>query len=788
VLLKPLPYPQADRLVFLWSTWVAQGIPSGGSSLPDYRDWRDQNQTFERLAAYYSADLNVSGAGLEPERVEGAHGSANLFRLLGVAPALGRDFLDGEDTWGRHRVAILSDAFWQRRFGGDPAVLRRTITIGGEPFAIVGVMPPRMPFFDDHPVVDLWTPIALPPGDSMDTRDNHYVNIVGRLRPGVAIEQARADMATLARQFEDKYPHNRGLGTLVEPVQDRLTRDVKPALLLLLAAVGFVLLIACVNVAGLLLARAAGRQRELAVRASLGATRWRLIRQLAAENIALAIFGGAAGLLVALWSLAAFNPRLAASLPRFNALGLNGRVFLFTLVLSLLSSLLFGLIPAWQATRADLREALNQDGRGDAGGGRQRARLRGALVAVQMALAIILLAGAGLMLRSFLALRNVDAGVAREHVLTMRIPLPEAKYRFDDTVAGAVPPGARVFDEVVRRVRELPEVRAAGLSTSLPLGFGDGWGKLITVEGRPPARTVADVPIIQFALAGSGYFSASGITLRSGRTFDDRDTGASLPVAIVNEAFVRRFLAGQEPIGHHIRTGLPEHLAPAGFRAEDRPVQRTIVGVIGDVKDRELDRPAAPTVFAPLAQHRNEGWFNTLSLAIRTSSDPSQLVAPVRAQMRAVDPDQPITQVQTMEALLERGMERPRFGTMVMMVFAVVALTLAAVGLFGVISYLVTLRTSEMGLRMALGAGRGDVLRLVLWQGLRLACVGVALGIAGALALMPLLRSYLYGVGPADAATLVATALLGLLVTLIASYLPARRATRIDPLKALRSQ
>jgi putative ABC transport system permease protein len=633
----------------------------------------------------------------------------------------------------------------------------------------------------------VWFPLSYAPGDQWDSRGNHFVPLVGRLAPGATIEQAQAEVTAIAQQLEQQFPENKGLGGRVVSAYDQLTQNVRPALLILVGAVGFVLLIACANLANLLYARAATRQRELAIRASLGAARPRLIRQLVIENLPIAILGGGAALLIAYWSLRGMTTMLPPALPRVHAIALNGRVFAFTAGLALLTALLFSVLPAWQAARRSVTDALNEGGRGG-GEGVRHARVRGALIVAETAFALILLAGAGLMVRTFLKLRDVEGGFTRENVLTMRIPLPDWKYP-ENTTPGdrSLPAGFAVFDNIASRVRALPGVQATGFTTRLPLGFGGAWGKSLTFEGQPRLASMAEVPLVRFGVISPGYMEAVGIRLRRGRMFTDRDTNTSQPVAIVNETFVRRFFPNQNPIGRWMMSRPPEYLLKP-LQPEDAGVHRTIVGVIADVKDRDFSTAPYPEAYAPWTQTAAEGWSNAMTLAIRTTTPPTSLIAAVREQVRQVDAEQAITQIQPLTEIVDRRLSQPRFSTLLLGLFAALAVTLAAVGLFGLLSHLVTLRTHELGIRLALGAERRDVLRMVIGQGVRLALLGLAIGLAGALALGPVLRTQLFGVEPTDPVTLASVAAGLLMIALFACYLPARRATRVDPMIALRQQ
>jgi putative ABC transport system permease protein len=787
VLLRSLPYPQAERLVFLWSTMIGQGVPTSGSAMPDYRQWRDQSDTLEGLGGFYYGDFNLSSSGSEPERVQGAYVTANLFDVLKVSPALGRLLAPGEDQYGRHHVVLLSYGLWQRRFGGDPGIISREIKIGGEAFTVAGVMPKGLPFFDNQPEVELWRPIAFAPGDSFDTRNNHFVNLVGRLKPGVTAQQAQEEMSAIAHQIEETYPENKGIGALVVPVQEQLTGDSRAALWVLLGAVAFVLLVACVNVANLMLARAAARERELAIRASLGASRARIIRQMVIECLPFSLMGAGLGVLLALWGIDLLSTLLPSSLPRYNQISINGRVLGFTLLVALFTVLLAGLLPALQTVKGDVQAALNEGGRSGAGGSRQ-GRLRPLLVVIEVALALVLLVGAGLMVRSFIKLRQVDVGFSARNVLTMRISLPDAKYPVPVSANDPrQPAGLAFYDQLLARVAQLPGVRAVTASTILPLGAGSGWGKLLSIEGRPAPPSIDQVPVVRFALISADYFRTFGIPVRQGRAFTAQDDENSQPVAIINETLARRFFADQDPVGKTIWMGPPDNLLPPeALTPENRAFRRLIVGVVADVKGGSLNLPTLAYVYAPLHQYRREGYGNTLMLAVQTEGKPEALAGAVGEQVHALDADQPVSNVRNINELVERALSAAKFSMLLLGLFAGVGLVLAAVGIYGVMSYAVTQRTHEIGVRMALGAQGSDVLRMIIKQGMRLATAGVALGVAGAWALTRVMASLLYGTSATDPLTFALIALLLVLVALVACYLPARRATRVDPMVALR--
>ena len=781
VLLRPLPYPEADRLVFLWSTMNAQGVPMSGSALPDYQEWRDRNKVFEGLAGFYNGDFNLSTTNDAPERIQGAYITANLFPLLRVSPAIGRMFTPEEEQFGRHRAVLLSDKLWQRRFNSNPGVLGSEIRLAGETYTVAGVMPRGMPFFDNLPEVELWTPIAFAKDDVMATRNNHFINLIGRLKPGVSAAQAQSDVSSIAQAVD------MGLGALIVPLQEQIAGDSRKALLVLLGAVGFVLLVACVNVANLLLARASARTKELAIRASLGASRARIVRQVIVECLPLALIGGVCGVLLATWGISLISSLLPDSLPRGNEIAVNARVLGFTFGLALLTIVMFGLLPALQAARTDLRDSMNEGG-GPGFGTRRQGRARRVLIVAEVALALVLLVGSGLMLRTFIKLSQVDVGFNAHNVVTMRVPLPNAKYPVPLNVSDPRDPAGLAFSEQLRaRVSTLPGVQAATIATVFPLGAGDEWGKFLSIEGQPTPTSLDHVPLVRFALISGGYFRTFGISVRQGREFGNDDKSNSQPVAIINETLAKRFFGDQNPIGRTIWMGPPEHLLPPDAQLpENRFIRRTIVGLVSDVKGRSLNQATPSLVYAPLSQYRREGWFNGLMLAVQTTVPPDAVVPAIREQVRQLDPDQPITNVRTMDDLLSRALSSAKFSLWLLGLFAVLGLLLAAIGIYGVMVTAVSQRTHEIGLRMALGAQGGDVLWLVIRQGMFPVLIGVAAGLVAAIGLTRLMSTLLYEVSATDPLTLALITLLLTIVALLACYIPARRATKVDPLVALR--
>lgn len=787
VLLKQLPYPGAERLVFLWSTMQSQGVPISGSSMPDYREWRDQNRSIDSLAAFYYGDFNLSTGNGEPERVQGAYITHNLFGVLGVEPLSGRLFTSDEDQYGNHRVVLLSYGMWQRRFAGDRGITGRSIKLGGESFTVVGVMPEGLVFFDNVPEVELWTPIAFAPGDTMGTRNNHFVNLVGRLKEGVTLKQAQDDVSRIATAMAETIPGNEGIGALVVPVREQLIGDSRTALLALLGAVGFVLLVACVNVANLFLTRASAREQELAIRASLGASRPRLIRQLVSECLPIGLLGAISGLLLAEWGIEGLSALLPASLPRHNVIAIDARVLAFTGGVSLVTVLIFGLLPALKVVRADVRASLSEGGRGGLGSLRQ-GRLRSGLVVSEVALALVLLIGAGLMARSFINLRRVDAGFQPRNVITMRVALPEAKYPMPLSANDpGEPAGVAFYDQLLARVEALPGVNGATVGTILPLGAGMGWGKFLSIEGRPAPPSLDEVPLVRFALISHDYFRALGIAVRQGRAFTPADNEKSEGVAIINESLARRFFPGEDPVGKTIWMGPPEHLLPREEQTpENSAPRRKVVGVVADVKGGSLNQPTSALVYAPYHQYRREGWSNVLMLAVKTETPPEGLAPAIAGQVRFLDADQPVSSVRTADALLERSLSDSKFILLLLGLFAGLAMVLAAIGIYGVISYAVAQRTHEIGLRIALGAKPRDVLVMIIGHGLVLSVTGVGVGVCCAFALTRLIKELLYGVAGTDPATFLVVGLVLTGVAMFACYIPARRATKVDPMEALR--
>jgi putative ABC transport system permease protein len=767
VLWQPLPYQNPDQLVNIWGQLPAYVSGNVGASAAEFADYRDQNLVFSSIAAYTSSSFNLTGAG-EPERIAGTFASASLFPLLDVQPALGRGFLTEEDRPEHDRVVILSHGLWRRRFAGDPTIIGRSVTLDGQRHTIVGVAPAGFQFPDD--ATEIWKPIAFTAERlSESERGSRYLDVIARMKTGVTIGQAQTDVAALAqrmqRQHPVNYPADSGWGANVVSLREESVGDVRLALQALFAAVGCVLLIGCANVANLLLARASTRRREMAIRSALGAHPWRIIRQLLTESLLLALAGGGLGALIAVWGVEAVAELSAPVLPQFNEISIDGRALGFTLAVSLVTGLLFGLAPAWQSARHDLNESLKEGGgKGAESGGRHR--LRGLLVVGEIAIALVLLVGAGLMIKSLYRLQQVESGFDPTHALTMRLALPEVKY--------PEPQRQRdFFERLLNRIAALPGVKAAGAINHLPLS-GTGIQRSFLIEGRPEPKLN-----VGFRMVSPDYFQAIGVPLLAGRLIDDRDRENAISVAVVNETFARIFLANEDPLGKRIKIGSAQGPFP----------WLTIAGVVEDVKHNGLDSETRPEMYVPYLQPLLPSWgVPPMFLVVRSESEPASLAAAVRGVVRELDRDQPIYGVATMGQLLSRSIAPRRFNMTLLAVFAALALALAGVGIYGVMSYAVTERTREIGIRMALGAQAGDALKLVIRQGMKLALVGVALGLMGAFALTRLMENLLFDVKATDRLTFIVISILMTSVALLACWIPARRATKVDPMVALRCE
>ena len=754
VLLRPLSFPESERIVLVEGVNPQQGITDSNLSVPDFADWQSQNQVFEQMAGFVTGgSLLVNNE--ETERVRGTSVTADFFPLFKTKALLGRALQPDDAQKGHDDVVVLSYGLWQRRFGSDPDVVGSKVKVGGEAATVVGVMPAG---FDYPYQSELWVPFAI--DAAAERRDNRYLEVITRLKPGVTLAQAQAQMDTINQRLAQTYPEtNTGSGVRLATLQERLVGGTRSSLLLLLGAVAFVLLIACANVANLLLARATARQKEIAVRTALGASRWRVIRQLLTESVLLSTVGGAVGLLLSLWLTKLLIAVSPPNSPRFDEIRPDTRVFLFTLALAVLTGLVFGLAPALQASRINLNERLKEGGR--MGGGSSHNRVRSMMMVSEVTLSFVLLVGAGLLIKSFMHLRDVSPGFNSANVLSVRISLPSARFPKGE-------PRVQMLRQVVEHIRSLPGVQSAGAVLSLPLG-GDTFnvGRSYIREGRP--ATPEESANATYLVATPDYFHALQIPLVAGRAFTDQDTEQTPKVLIVNESMARQLWPGESPVGKRITI----------WRDEKFP--REIVGVVGDTK-RLLDTEAGSQMYVPFAQDSDWG----MSLVIRTNGDPAASTAAVRSEIRSLDKGIPVFNVKTMNEVLALSVGPRRTPMLLLSAFAGVALLLAMIGIYGVTAYHVTQRTQEIGIRMALGAQMRDVVSLVLKGGMALAFIGIGLGLVGAFALTRLMSSLLFGVQPTDTATFVIVSLSLCVTALIACYLPARKATKVDPLVALR--
>ncbi len=783
VLLRPLPYPEAERLLHVQT--VDAKRQEAATAVPDFHEYRARNRSFEGLSAWYLRSLDLTG-GAAPERIRALAVSSDFLSVLRTPPALGRDLLPRDERWGEHRVAILTDGFWRTRFAADPAVLGLAVTLDSEPFTVVGVLPPHFSF--QAVDVQALVPMSFAPGDNLNSHNNYFLTMVGRLRPGVTTATALDDLNALSRAIALAFPENEGTQIGMKPLQEALVGDVRPALLVLLGAVAFVLLIACANLANLVLARGAGRQRELALRLALGATRGRVLRQLLTESVLLAVGGSVLAIGLAWAAVRALEGFDQDILPRGGPIQVDGTVLLFTALVAIATAILFGLAPALRTLDLDARGAL-KDGARTAGDPRGRG-LRAVLVVSEVALSLMLLIGAGLMAKSLRGLTRLDAGFDPSRVLTAQLSLPRLRYidvqaerRFSRL---AYARANRFFDDVLRETRGLPGVEAAGAISGLPL-MGEVWGKSLTLFDRPLPATYAQLPTIQYRVVAGHYFRALRVPIVTGRAFTETDTEPAAKVAIVNQALARLHWPDQDPLGKEIAVNPPAHLLTPGSVPPDyEPSRLTVVGVAGDVRYGALSAAPRPLVYAPYAQGA-EG-TTTMFLVVRAAENAGDLMPAIRDRIRRVDPDIPASSVRTMEARAAAARAAPQRQTRILGAFAGLALLLSATGVYGVTSYTARQRTREVGIRMAVGAGSRSILALFLRQGVTLVGIGILAGLAGAGLLTRSLQALLYQVSATDPWVFAAITALLLAVALAAAWLPARRATRLDPVVALREE
>jgi putative ABC transport system permease protein len=770
VLLRPLPYQDPAGLVMVWENNSQHPNPHNTVSPPDFLDWQSRNSAFAEMAAIFDQHANLTGNGL-PQEVVLQDVSANFFSVLGVNPILGRGFTSENGRAGHDKVVIISYGFWKERFGSDTEIIGKTLVLNGHPLTVVGVAPQNFTWFiKDGSFTgakpEMWSPFVFPASFSNRKDIGRFLSVVARLKPGVTVAQAQSQMNAIAARIAEEYPDFNGYwGANVVPVHDQISGELRPALLILFGAVAFVLLIACANVSSLLLARASAREREIAVRTAMGASPWRIASQLLTESVLLALIGGAIGVALAIWGtdlLLAVSPR---NLLDLRSIPIDWRVLTFAAGATLIAGLLFGFLPSYISAHSGISETLKEGGRGSSAG-KPRRFARSAFVVGQMCLALVLLAGSGLLIRSFIRLVGVDPGFDASHLLTFKVSLPSSKYKTD-------PVQLAFFQQLLARISRLPGVRSASMDSFPPFsGLGAATGVHVLSQ---PERSLMDLPVADVRVVGPDYFPTMQIPLRAGRLFNNQELTEERHVVLINQAFADQYLHGVNPLGQ-------KALIYMKSLEESQNTPSEIIGVVGDVRQMGLDTPAEPTVYWPHPELVMSG----MTILVRTANDPLTLVSAARNELQQMDPEQPMAAIATMDELLSGSLSRSRFTMLVLGVFAALALVLASVGIYGVIAYSVTQRTQEFGIRIALGASRRDVLRLVLSQGTRLTLLGIGLGIVAALVVTRLMATLLYGISATDPVTFTAVALLLALVALAACYIPARRATRVDPIVALR--
>ena len=764
ILLKPLPYKNPGQLVMIWEEATHLGFPKDTPPPANFLDWRQQSTVFDGMAATSYRSFNLTGVG-EPERLDGRRVSANLFDFLGVKPIIGRTFVPQEDKPGT-KVVLLNESLWQRRLGGDPSVIGRALNLNGEPHTVIGVLPHtvRLPASGNwHDQV--WVPIAFSSEEAAN-RGSHYLEVIARMKPGVTLPKAQAEMNTIAAGLAKQYPDvNARRGAVVRPLHEEIVGNMKAALLILLGAVVFVLLIACANVANLLLARAAVRQKEIALRLALGANRARLIRQLLVESVLLSLIGGVVGLGLAYYGLDVLTRFIPNDVAHPDTIAIDGKVLLFTLAVAIITGLIFGLAPATQASHFNLNETLKEGGRDSAAGVRGK-RLRSSLVIAEVATSFILLIGAGLLINSFFHLRNLDPGFRADHLLALNVDLSEVRYPDNQRRTA-------FFDEVKRRMQTLPGVQSVAVAGNLPFTY-NGDSMSIAVQGIPDPP-IDQWPDVVYRTVGPEYFATMGIPLVRGRDFNDRDSLGTTLVVVISEKTARHYWPNEDPIGKRLKPGSTNSEVP----------WFTVIGVVKDVRQNDFIAEPKMQMYFSYRQMKD---LVANALIVRTSVDPLSLATSARNTIWAVDKDQAVANIDTMEHIVAGAVARQRFSTLLLALFAGVALVLAAVGIYGVMSYSVAQQTREIGVRIALGARRGDVLRMTVKQALKLVGLGLICGLIVAFVLTRVMASLLFGVSATDPTTFLSIALIQLAVALLASYIPALRATQVDPVIALRAQ
>jgi putative ABC transport system permease protein len=783
LLLRPLPYPEPERLLRV-QTVDASSREDSATAVPDFQEYRTRNRTFEGLASFYARSRDLTGAG-DPERIRALIVSAEFLDVLRARPALGRGFLPDDERWGGHRSIILTDSLWRRRFGGDPALVGRAITLNTEPYTVIGVLPPRFAFMgiEFHALV----PMSFAPGDNQNSHNNYFLTMVGRLRADTTAAAALGDLNAISQDIIRRHPENQGTAVGASPLQQALVGRVKPALFVLFGAVAFVLLITCANLANLMLSRVGVRRREVALRMAIGASRGRVLRQLLTESVMLSVAGSVLALLLTVALLGALNSLGNDVLPRLADVRIDKAVLAFTGAVAVLTGILFGLVPALRSVDLDLASSL-KDGTRSAGDARGH-RLQATLVVAEVALSLVLLAGAGLMLRTMQSLLAVEPGFDPEGVLTVQVSAPRQRYvdeqlerRFDNR---AYQRAAVFFSQVIDRTRALPGVQAAAAVNGLPLQ-GEIWSKSLTLYDRPLPATLRELPVMQYRIVAGDYFRALGIPILAGRAFTDADTEPAPKVAIVNRELARRHWGNGDPLGKVISVNPPVQLVPAGTVPPDyKPTLFTIVGVAADAHYGALSDRPAPLVYIPYAQGA-EG-ETTMYLVVRGGGDPARLAPAVRDAIRQVDPAIPASQVRTMADRMSAAVATPRLQTVLLGAFAGLALLLAAVGIYGVMADAARRRTREVGIRMAVGASTHAILVLFLGHGMRMVATGVAAGLLAAFALTRAMHALLFEVSPTDPRVFAAVTLSLAAVALAAAWIPARRATRLQPTVALRA-